>query len=74
MHCMRSARSAKLLERKLIGGFFLVLRRRVILSLTLVASKPDNISHECAPLPKLLDDLCDDPGANGPTALSNCKL
>jgi hypothetical protein len=50
MNCMRPTRSAKFLKRKFIGGFFLVLRRGVILSLTLVASKPYDIPHECAPL------------------------
>ena len=50
MYCMGTTRGAKLLERKLIGGFLLVLRRCVIFSLTLVASKPYDVTHKCAPL------------------------
>jgi hypothetical protein len=43
---MGSARSAKLLQRKLVRSCFLVFCRRIILPLTFVASKSYKFPHE----------------------------
>jgi hypothetical protein len=46
MQGMDPASRTKFLERQLLRSFFSVFRRRIILSLTLIASKADEFSHE----------------------------
>ena len=48
MHGMGSAGVAKLLELQPSRGFLLILRRRIISILALVALQSDDISHVCS--------------------------
>src|SRR5262245_6193777 len=76
MQGMGPASRTKFLKRQLFRSFFSVFRRRIIFSLTLVASKADEFPHERSRLSvrKLLEDLGHDPCADGLTAFANRKF
>ena len=74
MQGVAPARSAKFLKRQFLRGLFPVLRRGVILALTQITSEPYKFPHNPAFLFRLLKDFCNDAGADGATAFTDCEL
>src|SRR5215510_14938018 len=72
MQGMDPTRRAKFLKGQFLRGLLSIFGRRVILSLTLVASKPYEFPHDRSlPSLQLLDDLGHDTRADGLTAFAD---